>query len=182
MGTRASSAEQDQWRFRFARDSALEGDGFEPSVPLQIRSRFRDLSPVPLLTGSRPGTGSSNPSPSSGESTANLASAPRAPHGGLDPLHGRNQGAVLRSGLANADTGREIFGRPWGSGHEGFLLPRFRPPRKRRRHAPDRRCSSAAALRDRRNRRLSLPAHDARHRRRCRCRQAGRGSRGAPRY
>src|ERR1700719_1174075 len=30
---------------RFA-DSSLEGDGFEPSVPQQIRSRFRDSSPV----------------------------------------------------------------------------------------------------------------------------------------
>ena len=29
LGTRASSAEQDQWRFRFARDSALEQAGFE---------------------------------------------------------------------------------------------------------------------------------------------------------
>ena len=58
----------------FAPDSPLEGDGFEPSVPLQIRSRFRDLSPVPLLTGSRPGTGSSNPSPSSKEAPANLIS------------------------------------------------------------------------------------------------------------
>ena len=26
----------------FAHDSALEGDGFEPSVPQQIRSRFRE--------------------------------------------------------------------------------------------------------------------------------------------
>ena len=33
---------------RFVADSALEGDGFEPSVPLQIRSRFRDLSPSPF--------------------------------------------------------------------------------------------------------------------------------------
>ena len=42
-------------------------------------------------------------------------------HGGLDPLHARNRGAVLRSGLANGDTGRELFGRPWGSGHDCFL-------------------------------------------------------------
>ena len=28
------------------RDSLLEGDGFEPSVPQQICSRFRDISPV----------------------------------------------------------------------------------------------------------------------------------------
>src|SRR5580693_3838102 len=40
LGTRASSAEQDQWRFRFARDSALEGDGFEPLVPLLGRAQL----------------------------------------------------------------------------------------------------------------------------------------------
>jgi hypothetical protein len=59
---------------RFAADSALEGDGFELSVPQQIQSRFRDSSPVSHdgLTVSRPGTESSNPSPSSGESDANL--------------------------------------------------------------------------------------------------------------
>ena len=33
LGTRASCARQDQWRFRFARDSAAEGDGFELPVP-----------------------------------------------------------------------------------------------------------------------------------------------------
>jgi hypothetical protein len=31
---------------KFALDSPLEGDGFEPSVPQQIRPRFRDRSPV----------------------------------------------------------------------------------------------------------------------------------------
>jgi hypothetical protein len=31
---------------RFARDSLLEGDGFELPVPQQIRSRFRASSPV----------------------------------------------------------------------------------------------------------------------------------------
>ena len=56
----------------FARDSALEGDGFEPSVPRQIRSDLGTAGPSPSrLTASR-GTGSSNPSPSSGESCANL--------------------------------------------------------------------------------------------------------------
>ena len=51
-------------------DWLAEGDGFEPSVPQQIRSRFRDSSPVSHdgLTVSRPGTESSNPSPSSAES------------------------------------------------------------------------------------------------------------------
>jgi hypothetical protein len=47
-------------------DSPLEGDGFEPSVPRQIRSHFRYSNPVfhDVLTVSRPETGSSNPSPS----------------------------------------------------------------------------------------------------------------------
>ena len=69
--------------FRFAADSSLEGDGFEPSVPVA-------REPVYIaegeLRGDRRaakkiwwGTDGSNPSPSSGESTANLASAPRAP-------------------------------------------------------------------------------------------------------
>jgi len=71
----ATTAMREISEFRFAPDSPLEGDGFEPSVPLQIRSRFRDLGPVPLLTGSRPGTGSSNPFPSSRESRANLSSS-----------------------------------------------------------------------------------------------------------
>ena len=50
----------------FAMDAAQEGDGFEPSVPRQIRSHFRYSNPVfhDVLTVSRPGTGSSNPSPS----------------------------------------------------------------------------------------------------------------------
>jgi hypothetical protein len=59
---------------RFALDSLLEGDGFEPPVPQQIRSRFRESGHFSHdgLTVSRPGTGSSNPSPSSRESRANL--------------------------------------------------------------------------------------------------------------
>jgi hypothetical protein len=57
-------------KLRFAGDSSLEGNGFEPSVPQQIRSHFRESSPVSHagLTVSRPGTGSSNLSPSSRES------------------------------------------------------------------------------------------------------------------
>jgi hypothetical protein len=58
---------------RFAPDSALEGDGFEPSVPQQIRSRLRD-GPVPPhhgLTVSQPGTEGST----SSESTANPTSS-----------------------------------------------------------------------------------------------------------
>src|SRR3984893_13944819 len=64
---------------QFAVDSLLEGDGFESPVPHQIRSRFRESSHFSHdgLTVSRPGTGSSNPSPSSGESSANLRVARR---------------------------------------------------------------------------------------------------------
>jgi hypothetical protein len=52
---------------RFAPDSLLEGAGFEPSVPQQIRSRFRDLSPVlPDGLATRE-PNSSNPSPFDGE-------------------------------------------------------------------------------------------------------------------
>ena len=52
----------------------LEGDGFEPSVPRQIRSRFRD-SQSRLhhgLTVSLPGTESSDPFPFSAELAENL--------------------------------------------------------------------------------------------------------------
>src|ERR1700730_3895643 len=63
-------------------DSLLEGDGFEPSVPhkkqpfLAAPVRFRH-SPSATKTGSFvPGTDGSNPSPSSGESAANLTSSP----------------------------------------------------------------------------------------------------------
>ena len=63
---------------QFAKDSPLEGDGFEPSVPHKkqpflaapVRSRN---SPSATKTGSFvPGTDGSNPAPSSGESGANL--------------------------------------------------------------------------------------------------------------
>src|SRR5580693_3400407 len=52
--------------------SLLEGDGFEPPVPQQIRSRFRESSHLSYdsLTVSRPGTGSSKPSPSSRQSVS----------------------------------------------------------------------------------------------------------------
>jgi hypothetical protein len=58
----------------FALDSSLEGDGFEPSVPQQIRSRFRDSSPVSYdgLTVSRPGSETLNPAPYTSGSGANL--------------------------------------------------------------------------------------------------------------
>ena len=62
---------------RFATDSSLEGDGFEPSVPHE-KQPFRlppfgpRNSPSATKTGSFvPGTDGSNPSPSSGESVAN---------------------------------------------------------------------------------------------------------------
>src|SRR6266446_10449943 len=65
-------------RRRFVPDSVLEGDGFEPLVPHKkqpflaapVRSRN---SPSATKTGCFvPGTDGSNPSPSSGESGANL--------------------------------------------------------------------------------------------------------------
>jgi hypothetical protein len=51
-----------------------------------------------------------------------------------------------------------------------------------RRHAPDRRCSLVAFRRDRQTQRKPSPAHGATHRRRCRCRPAGRGLRAAPQH
>src|SRR3984893_3479743 len=57
-------------RPRFAIASPLEGGGFEPSVPHQIRSLFETARPVSHHGSiSRPGTDGSNPLPSSGEST-----------------------------------------------------------------------------------------------------------------
>ena len=60
---------------RFARDSPLEGDGFEPSVPRKetnLVGRPRSIprnSPSAKETGSfSPGTDGSNPPPSSKES------------------------------------------------------------------------------------------------------------------
>jgi hypothetical protein len=53
-------------KIKFAPDSPLEGGGFEPSVPQQIRSLFETARPVShhgLI--SRPGTDGSNPPPSS---------------------------------------------------------------------------------------------------------------------
>jgi hypothetical protein len=58
---------------RFALDSTVEGDGFELPVPHQIHSRFRDSSPVSL--DARHQEPSSNPSPSSKESAADLLRA-----------------------------------------------------------------------------------------------------------
>ena len=73
---RAESALGWRWRnpmgfaeIRFAPDSPLEGGGFEPSVPQQIRSLFETARPVShhgLI--SRRGTDGSNPPPSSSES------------------------------------------------------------------------------------------------------------------
>ncbi|HJY48132.1 MAG TPA: hypothetical protein VJ349_05750, partial [Stellaceae bacterium] len=58
---------------QFATDSVPEGDGFELPVPHQIHSRFRDSSPVSL--DARHQEPSSNPSPSSKESAADLLRA-----------------------------------------------------------------------------------------------------------
>src|ERR1700731_4798647 len=74
-------------RVRFARDSPVEGDGFEPSVPRKEttlvghpRSIPRN-SPSAKETGSfAPGTDGSNPPPSSGESCANLTFADESAH------------------------------------------------------------------------------------------------------
>src|ERR1700720_1489108 len=63
---------------RFAADSPLEGDGFEPSVPHKKTTLFGCPRSVPQFAFRkknrlfRAGTDGSNPSPSSGESRANL--------------------------------------------------------------------------------------------------------------
>jgi hypothetical protein len=73
----AAAPRDDPPKVRFARDSPLEGDGFEPSVPVarepgyiaegQLRGD-RTGQPKKFLQG----TDGSNPSPSSAESGANL--------------------------------------------------------------------------------------------------------------
>src|SRR6202030_1338960 len=62
---------------RFAPDSALEGDGFEPSVPHTKQPFWLPRSVPQFAFGDknrlfRAGTDGSNPFPSSGESRANL--------------------------------------------------------------------------------------------------------------
>jgi hypothetical protein len=63
----------------FARDSPLEGDGFEPSVPHKKTTLFGCPRSVPQFAFRkknrlfRAGTAGSNPSPSCRESIANLA-------------------------------------------------------------------------------------------------------------
>ena len=64
---------------RFARDSALEGDGFEPSVPVAREPVYiaegelrRDRRAAKKIWR---GTDGSNPSPSSAESATNLVAA-----------------------------------------------------------------------------------------------------------
>jgi hypothetical protein len=73
-------------RLRFARDSLLEGDGFELPVPQQIRSCFRGSSPVSHggLTVSRPGTESSNRRADPGHELLRRLVCPRAWSG---PVH-----------------------------------------------------------------------------------------------
>jgi hypothetical protein len=60
---------------KFAPDSPLEGDGFEPSVPLVESGRLSRTggSEIDVALTAGAGTEGSNPSPSSGESIANLA-------------------------------------------------------------------------------------------------------------
>ena len=73
MGSIRSSA------VRFAADSAPEGDGFEPSVPHKKTTLFGCPRSVPQFAFRnknrlfRAGTDGSNPSPSCGESPANLS-------------------------------------------------------------------------------------------------------------
>src|SRR5580693_6775348 len=79
-----SAQRRDLEKVRFASDSPLEGDGFEPSVPGKIIisyrfetvfRRFRNAPYSPkALHPFAAGTGSSNPLPSSGESAANFDS------------------------------------------------------------------------------------------------------------
>ena len=97
---RRSSGACNRWRCHFGlsatterdrgfADSLLEGDGFEPSVPVRqttvSRPAFCHLVrvPIPELTLSRQGTGSSNPSRSSKES-ANFRSLSGKRIGGVD--------------------------------------------------------------------------------------------------
>jgi hypothetical protein len=82
--TASPSAERPMEEVRFAIDSPVEEARFEPSVPRQMSYDAERLSlvasatiPIPQKspTLSRPGTEGSNPSPSSGESLANLTSS-----------------------------------------------------------------------------------------------------------
>jgi hypothetical protein len=72
--------------FRFAPDSLLEGDGFEPSVPhkkqpfLAAPVRSRNSPSATKIGSFVPGTDGSNPSPSTGELVANLISSWRLSH------------------------------------------------------------------------------------------------------
>ena len=56
---------------RFAPDSALEGGGFEPSVPRKRDNVFRACARSTSPSDAARGTEGSNPAPSSGESPAN---------------------------------------------------------------------------------------------------------------
>src|SRR5216684_2357275 len=85
---------QDVSEVRFATDSPLERDVFEPYVPQRIRSRFRDSRPIShhSFTVSRAGTESSNPSPSSRESVSRRSLSSWVKNcdgpGGLDSFQG----------------------------------------------------------------------------------------------
>jgi hypothetical protein len=70
----------------FAPDSPLEGDGFEPSVPVAKKPVSVAEGELRGIEGGSPqtvvffrGTDGSNPSPSSGESAANFDRARRDP-------------------------------------------------------------------------------------------------------
>jgi hypothetical protein len=99
--SRARKRWADRCSFRFAADSSLEGDGFEPSVPAR-KSRF--LSPKANCGTERGsqkgcfvcGTEGSNPSPSSGESLANLTSGDGAARSGKNSGWGQRPHAATR--------------------------------------------------------------------------------------
>src|ERR1700730_5477318 len=85
-GQRPSKAGRRSRGVEFAPDSPLEGDGFEPSVPGTKEPVFVAEGELRDRTGAAKkgcflcGTDGSNPSPSSGESGANLTSLIRAVH------------------------------------------------------------------------------------------------------
>ena len=113
---------------RFASASTLEGDGFEPSVPRQIRSRFESRSAShDGLTVSRPGIESSNPPPSTSESDANR---PDRAHrlGDESQSHGEpvpaSMSAEVGAASAVSVAGELMFqsGCPAGSAFQNMIL------------------------------------------------------------
>src|ERR1700694_5683871 len=71
IGSVQTSSGDSPPKVRFAVDSPLEGDGFEPSVPRKKDNVFRACARSTSPSDAARGTEGSNPSPSSGESNAN---------------------------------------------------------------------------------------------------------------